>query len=273
MSYFDNFSGYPTQNACLADNATFGPWKVIFGSVADGGCTQIATQTAPPYPVVLQQKPQASAGSVQTFGALTSGPAVAGSLFTIAVTVRTVAQLRTGSPPNNWEVAWIGWDFSYSGSATFYYYTIKESGTELGRLNSGVQTTLATGSTNYNPALWHTVLIQQSAVTAGSTATLTTWVDGTADIAFTDNSASALATGQVACYCEDSQVQFTNWALNLPTPQTFTAGSEGLTYPQYIDEAAGRTLTTAPGGTYSVNVAPGNPGLAATPGDGRWTAA
>jgi len=52
------------------------------------------------------------------------------------------------------------------------------------------------------------------------------------------------------------------------------SGADQRHYPDYLDSAAGRTLTADPGGIYDVAVASGrNPGLLLPPGDGRWVPA
>lgn len=230
-SFHDDFSSYSSRNTCLADTTTFGPWEVLWGSTADGGCTQLTGPDS--YSSVLQQTPATATSSGQTFSAVTPGPSYSGS-YSFSTMMRTVSQLRTGSSPNNWETAWVFWDFTYphpGGSSTdCYYYIIKESGTELGRLNNGVQTILATTSNNLDPSKWHNVYVVHTVTSATA---LTVYIDGssTADITYTDSSASALTSGQLACYCEDSQVHFTNWdypGVNVAPIQTFN-----------------RTLTTA----------------------------
>lgn len=207
-----NFAGASTvtEYTCLPDTTMIGLWEVLFGSVAEGGCTQITDDAS--LRGVLQHKPKVSTSAGQTFSALTTGPSNGPGNFTFQIQMRTVAQLRTGSAPNNWETAWVFWDFSFPGSLTnCYYYTIKEAGTEFGRLNLGVQTILATTGNNLNPALWHTVTV----TVTGNTHAVT--VDGTPDITFTDTSGSALTTGQIAAYCEDSQAVFANWSLTIAT--------------------------------------------------------
>ena len=48
-------------------------------------------------------------------------------------------------------------------------------------------------------------------------------------------------------------------------------GTDTRHYPSYRDALSRRTLTVAPGGTYSIEVASGQPeGLPVPPGDGRW---
>ena len=50
-------------------------------------------------------------------------------------------------------------------------------------------------------------------------------------------------------------------------------GSARHIYMDYVDAATGRTLEAEPGRTYDIQRAPGrHPGLAAIPGDRRWTA-
>ena len=43
----------------------------------------------------------------------------------------TIAQLRTGSPPNEWETAWAV--FAYTDNKHFYYLAMKTNGWELGK--------------------------------------------------------------------------------------------------------------------------------------------
>jgi hypothetical protein len=47
-------------------------------------------------------------------------------------------------------------------------------------------------------------------------------------------------------------------------------GNETLTYLQYLDVQAGRTLVAVPGGTYDVAVASGYVNVGLLPDDGRW---
>jgi len=54
---------------------------------------------------------------------------------------------------------------------------------------------------------------------------------------------------------------------------TYT-GSDSRMYLDYRDAFTGRSLEAAPGGTYDIEVASGQPGsLPLPPGDGRWLAA
>ena len=128
--------------------------------------------------------------------------------------MRTVAQLRTGSAPNNWETGWVFWDFSFPGGLTnCYYYVIKEAGTEFGRLNAGVQSVLVTVTGNgYNPSVWNTVRV----VVTGNTHSIYVNGSGVPDISYTDTTSLALSSGVLGCYCEDAQVSFANWSLSFP---------------------------------------------------------
>lgn len=223
--FLDWFDGYSAiSGACLANSTTFGrpPWTVLWGSTGDGGCTQI-TGPDGAYSTVAELKPATATSSGQTFSAVLTGPQASGN-FEFSALMRTVAQLRTGSAPNNWETAWIFWDWKFpdpSGSSG-YYYTIKESGTEIGRLNNGTQTVLATSGNNLNPGVWHHVHVVQTA--GGGTTSLSVYVDGTLDLSFSDVSGSALTGGQIALYCEDAQVHFTGVALPAIPPPPATSG-------------------------------------------------
>lgn len=271
LPFSDDFSAYSPRNACLANTTVLGPWEVLWGSTGDGGCTQL---TGPDeYASVLEQKPATATSSGQTFSAVTTGPSYSGT-FSFSCLIRTVAQLRTGSAPNNWETAWVFWDFAFphpGGSGTdCYYYIIKESGTEFGRLNNGTQTILATTGNNLNPALWHNVYVTQT-VSGGSTA-IAVYLDGagTADITYTDSGAQVLTGGALACYCEDSRVHFTGWnAPGVSQVQAYAglAPASGMTRAVLASAGLAAAFGKAPGQPSYGNAVPGlaQPG-AVTPG-------
>ena len=63
----------------------------------------------------IRLSPKAATRSDETHAALATVDDVmveAGTTQTITATVRTVAQLRTGSDPNPWEVAWLLWNYT-----------------------------------------------------------------------------------------------------------------------------------------------------------------
>jgi hypothetical protein len=118
---------------------------------------------------------------------------------TISFTTTTLAQLRTGSAPNTWEVGWVM--FRFRDLANYYYFMVKTNGFELGKKQgSDAQIFLATGDLPQlalNKPRKITVQAQGPRIRVS--------VDGTQILDFTDPH-PALAAGSVGLYEEDSQV-------------------------------------------------------------------
>ena len=100
---------------------------------------------------MLFEQPAAAAETDESHASLVVGPAITGD-FTLKVSTATTRQLRTGSPPNPWEVAWVLWH--YTDNSHFYYFVAKPNGWELGKEDPaypGAQRFLATGATPVIP--------------------------------------------------------------------------------------------------------------------------
>ena len=81
---------------------------------------------------------------------------------TFTVSVRTVQQLRQGSPPNPWEVGWVLWDFNPT-TDSFYGVVLKPNGWELVKEANGTESFIATGSAQTFPiGNWYNVTVAQS---------------------------------------------------------------------------------------------------------------
>jgi hypothetical protein len=167
------------------------------------------------------QRPTASTSPGETHANLvvTSDPMLGDLDF--SVRIKTVEQLRTGSAPNNWEVAWVFW--GYQRPEQSYYFVPKPEGWELGKsddtkadpngpecdwpaytncLYQGAQRYLATGSSpSFAIGQWYTVRITQS----GSE--ISVWVNGSAIVSFTDT-VNVLTDGKLGLYNEDAHVRF-----------------------------------------------------------------
>ena len=145
------------------------------------------------------------------------GPSFTGPL-TLTVDMRTDAQLRTGSAPNAWEVAWIAWN--YADNTHFYYFTLKPNGWELGKADPaypGAQRFLATGSSPVFPiGTTHAVKIVQS------DNVIKAYADGALLATFTDVERPYLS-GRIGLYNEDSRVRFTKVAVNTSAATSATA--------------------------------------------------
>jgi hypothetical protein len=150
---------------------------------------------------VLALRPKASASPDETHSALLITRKSYSGQVSFAGRVQTVWQIRTGSPPNPWECAWIVWN--YRDAAHFYYLALKPNGWELGKRDPdypGGQRFLASGSRKFAVGIWHRFLVSQAG------ATITGRVNGMQLVRFTD-AERPYGGGQLGIYAEDSEVQ------------------------------------------------------------------
>jgi chitinase len=205
--FVDGFKTY-AANSCLSDGAAFGAWTVAF---AGYGCVSTVPGGSVGY---VQMSPAASTSASQTHAGLILGPAFANP-STYSFSMKTVAQLRTGTAPNAWEVGWFVWD--YADSSHFYYFQAKPNGWELGKEDPaypGSQRFLATGSSPSFPVgTAYAVKLVQTATNAVSI-----YVNGTLLTSFTDTQTPYTA-GKIGLYAEDASVQFESVSV-APTPAT-----------------------------------------------------
>jgi hypothetical protein len=191
------------------DSSTHGTWYDQFGSYGTVEVTAAASGGD-----VLSLSPEVSTSASQTESALvTSVPTFANMDETVVAT--TVAQLRQGSPPNSWEVAWVLWH--YTDNTHFYSLNLKPNGWELGKEDPaypGAQRFLATGSTPVFPTgVPYTVRVVQ---VQGQ---MVVYVNGISLTSFTDTQTPYLS-GSVGLYCEDSHVTFGNVMIHTATSVT-----------------------------------------------------
>jgi hypothetical protein len=123
---------------------------------------------------------------------------------TISFTTTTLAQLRTGSAPNPWEVGWVM--FRFRDLSDYYYFILKPNGYELGKKQgSDAQIFLATGSL---PALVVGAPRRVQVIAKGPR--IRVLVDGSQVVDYTDPHPLA-AAGSVGLYEEDSRVVFSSF--------------------------------------------------------------
>jgi|GEM_PF-462824 len=200
----ETFSSY-ALNTCILDGAVFGPWTSAFSGY---GCDQIETSAGLYW---LEQTPQVSTAAALTHASLTLGPAFAAPL-TFSVNVLTKAQLRQGTAPNPWEVGWVLFD--YTDNAHFYSFTPQPNGWELSKEDpayAGNQRFLASGTSPLFPigATYAVKIVQTSNV-------ISVYVNGALITTYTDT-LTPYTTGSIGLYNEDSDVRFSNVAVNVPT--------------------------------------------------------
>jgi hypothetical protein len=131
---------------------------------------------------VLYQRPPISKSSGETHADMVVSSQSLDGELDVQLRIKTVAQLRQGSHPNPWEVAWFGW--GYQRAEQFYYFVAKPNGWELGKSDDsqldptgpecswpeyancryrGAQRFLATGSAPTFPiGVWYQIHVVQT---------------------------------------------------------------------------------------------------------------
>jgi hypothetical protein len=230
---FTNGFSSIAPNTCFADGSTFGPWTSAYGGY---GCTQVETGGAQSW---LDERPLVSTAASETHAALALGPAFAVPI-TFSEELYTAAQLRTNTPPNPWEVAWVVWN--YADDSHFYYFTPKPNGWELGKEDPaypGSQRFLATGASPRFPiGSWYNVKIVQNQNV------MAVYVNGQLITMFTDTE-TPYASGSIGLYSEDSEVRFENVAVNTPAGAAPTVAVSVPTAAAAIATVSGTTTILA----------------------------
>jgi hypothetical protein len=146
--------------------------------------------------------------------------------------VQTVKQLRTGSPPNSWECAWLVWN--YQDDQHFYYVALKPSGWEIGKRDPvypGGQRFLASGEDESPLGAWQDFLIVQD------NALITIRLNGVV-IASIADSERPLTSGRLGLYTEDAEVEL--GAVTAPFRDDFasygplTGNTDGLVLDNWV---------------------------------------
>jgi hypothetical protein len=144
---------------------------------------------------------QAPSAPGETHSALMTSASTWGDQV-FAYSATTAAQLRTGSEPNPWEVAWSM--FRFTDLTHYYWFIVKPNGWELGKKQgSDTQIFLATGSTPARPVgATYQVRIEAHG------GRIRVSVDGTQVVDYTDP--APLLSGSVGLYEEDARATFAN---------------------------------------------------------------
>lgn len=192
--FTETFSGLAAPHT-TTDGETFGSWFTQFT-----GFGTVGTETDGSNPW-LHLSPQIADAPDKTHASLVTGPSYTGALQFQSV-VTTVAQLRTGSAPNAWEVAWVVWN--YTDNEHFYYFIPKTNGWELGKRDPvypGGQRFLATGSSPLFP-IGQPYMVK---ITQDTSNTITVWVNGSQLTTFTDTE-RPYTSGKIGFYTEDAHI-------------------------------------------------------------------
>lgn len=215
-SFTDDFSSYP-QNTCFADGTNFGPWTEIFGNYSPSNCVQVQSNGSQTW---LDENPAVATSSGESHSSLVVGPSFSNPL-TFSVSATTVAQLRQGSAPNPWEVAWVLWH--YTDDTHFYYFIAKPNGWELGKEDpayQGNQRFLATGSSPTFPIgqLYNIKIVETSQNT------MTVYVGNQLITTFTDTE-RPYTSGRIGLYTEESHAQYQNVSVTSTTDPTVVSAN------------------------------------------------
>jgi hypothetical protein len=198
LTFSDNFSSY-TPDICQSGGSTIGPWSIVYTGY---GCVKIEGNATNKW---LHENPQTSTSSGETHSSMVVGPSFTAP-YTYELDINTEQQLRTNSPPNPWETAWVVWD--YTDDSHFYYFALKTNGWELGKEDPaypGAQRFLTTGSSPVTiKGQWSHVKITQD-----TTNTLKVYVNGQLITTFTDTE-RPYTSGKIGLYNEDAHVGFDN---------------------------------------------------------------
>ena len=191
----ETFSSFPV-GTCFPDGTRIGQWLFVF----DGfGCVEASYADAN---TMLMERPAMAMSPDETHGSLVIGPSATGDVA-VEASVLTTEQLRSGSAPNPWEVAWLLWH--YTDNTSFYYFIPKPNGWELGKADPaypGAQRFLATGTSPVFPVgTWHRVTVNQ----VGQAIEVT--VNGVLLTRVTDRERT-YTSGRVGLYTEDAESYF-----------------------------------------------------------------
>lgn len=156
----------------------------------------------------VRLSPKTSTSSDETHAALATVDGVnieENATQTIAATMRTDTQLRTGDAPNPWEVAWFLWN--YTDDQHFYAVVLKPNGWEISKEDPaypGAQRFLASGDSPTFP-VGSAFDITVTITTAEDAVTMTVSVGG-AELATVTDRESPYPSGAVAAYTEDATI-------------------------------------------------------------------
>lgn len=196
----ETFSSFPVDT-CFQDGERVGNWLFAFHGYGCVAAVAVNGNT------LLVERPLESTAPDETHAALALGPSTIGDVA-VQASVVTTRQLRTGSAPNPWEVAWLLWHFA--DNTHFYYFIPKPNGWELGKADPaypGAQRFLATGTSPVFPlGSWHRVSISQ----IGQTIEVS--VNGLLLTRFTDRERT-YTSGRVGLYTEDAESYFDDVSL------------------------------------------------------------
>jgi hypothetical protein len=172
---------------------------------------------------IITMQPKASTSLNETHGVLATSRSVHGlngNPYRFAGKARTLKQLRQSSAPNQWETAWLFWNFVDSNH--LYYFALKTNGWEIGKrdpmyvvpgVNDGQRIIVTGDAPRCTIGNWYSFDIAVLNHTADI------YINGALVHRFVDDSPSVLTSGKVGLYGEDAVCQWDN--IEAPYPDYF----------------------------------------------------
>lgn len=213
------YDGFDSGTYSFTDGGTSpnGKWKNKFLSSGTSGVRVSSGGSLNGVPV-MWLTPQVATSSGLTFSVVNYLATATYQDFELTCKMRTIAQIRTGSAPNSWEVAWLIWRVGDIAGQMGYYFTIKASGgCEFGKSDnkegSVANYVLSTpGGPNATMGQWYSVKIRVQGNRHQC------YVDGSLIVDYTDINAVFAPSpsrqiqkgGTITVYCEDANVEFSD---------------------------------------------------------------
>ncbi|GGO99987.1 hypothetical protein [Actinomyces gaoshouyii] len=175
-------------------------WQVLFDGYGDATCQGGALHLAP-NPATEDERTHAAL-AISTTASIADR-----TTQTITSMMTTEKQLRQGTEPNPWEVAWLMW--SFQDNEHFYALALKPNGWEVSKQDPaypGNQRFLASAhEPSFEIGVAH--LAQVRVDTTGDAVAFTVTADGQ-DLGVIEDSDSPYRSGPVGAYTEDAVVTF-----------------------------------------------------------------
>jgi hypothetical protein len=184
------------------EGQTRGQWSLAFDGYGNVGVGRAGDNK------LLYQEPTTATAPEKTHASMVlSTKAFQGVDMTLRQ--KTARQLRVGSKPKLWEVAWVVWN--YRDDSHFYYFILKTNGIELGKANPdyprGQRFLYTATEPRFTIGDWDTIRVRQ----VGSR--IDVWVDGKRVVRrLVDSSGVAddqpYTSRRIGMYAEDARVFF-----------------------------------------------------------------
>ena len=228
--FYDNFSNY--SFGCVSTGYTFGPWSV---NTAGSGCIEVVS-SGTAVNSLLEEIPAVSGSPSVSHTSWVTGPVFSGPI-SFSAAINTVAQLRTGSAPNSYEVSFMLWNFT--GYDSYYGFVPGTSSWQLVKAGPGqLFTILATGTS----PLISTGTFYNVNITQDISDNINVYMNGSLVTVYQDTN-TPFTSGYVVLGDQDAEGQFTNAEVTYQV--TTTSGVLGSGTPGFVPYWNGVSTVTS----------------------------